>query len=212
MIVIHHTACEAGAWSAVGSTLLGWRLGLKGLMLKGGWKYTPAKAPSAAPSVPQIPSSPKLLGPAMSVQLPGQPGCQLGCMTHAGACPDSLAALQEDSCPDYMLKAEDCLRAEEARVASYLHINSKTKLMSQVCQNPCGQACWLANSHAWCNAADQPQFLQHCGCSRQPAASCFLPSSDKVVLPCAMTVLFLSCRLSTVCCVPHMLSACAGGE
>ena len=31
-----------------------------------------------------------------------------------------------------MLKAEDCLRAEEGRVASYLHINSKTKLMSQV--------------------------------------------------------------------------------
>ena len=46
--------------------------------------------------------------------------------------PHPCAGVQEDSCPDYMLKAEDCLRAEEGRVASYLHINSKTKLMSQV--------------------------------------------------------------------------------
>ena len=45
---------------------------------------------------------------------------------------DCWLALQEDSCPDYMQKAEDCLRAEEGRVAAYLHINSKTKLMNKV--------------------------------------------------------------------------------
>ena len=44
--------------------------------------------------------------------------------------------LQEDSCPDYMQKAEDCLRAEEGRVAAYLHINSKVKLMHKVCLGP----------------------------------------------------------------------------
>ena len=40
--------------------------------------------------------------------------------------------LQEDTCPDYMLKAEDCLKAEEGRVTNYLHINSKVKLLHQV--------------------------------------------------------------------------------
>lgn len=40
--------------------------------------------------------------------------------------------MQEDSCPDYMLKAEDCLKAEEGRVTNYLHIGSKQKLLTQV--------------------------------------------------------------------------------
>ena len=40
--------------------------------------------------------------------------------------------IQQDSCPDYMLKAEDCLRAEEERVNNYLHQSSKTKLLEQV--------------------------------------------------------------------------------
>ena len=31
-----------------------------------------------------------------------------------------------------MQKAEDCLKAEEGRVAAYLHINSKGKLMNKV--------------------------------------------------------------------------------
>lgn len=39
--------------------------------------------------------------------------------------------IQQDSCPDYMLKAEDCLRAEEERVNNYLHQSSKTKLLEQ---------------------------------------------------------------------------------
>ncbi len=31
----------------------------------------------------------------------------------------------QDSCPDYMLKAEDCLRLEEERVENYLHGSTK---------------------------------------------------------------------------------------
>lgn len=44
----------------------------------------------------------------------------------------AAAWIQEDSCPDYMLKAEDCLKAEEGRVTNYLHIGSKQKLLTQV--------------------------------------------------------------------------------
>ena len=42
------------------------------------------------------------------------------------------SCVQEDSCPDYMKKAEDCLKTEENRVESYLHIESKPKLLSEV--------------------------------------------------------------------------------
>ncbi|KAL4572102.1 hypothetical protein LXL04_018871 [Taraxacum kok-saghyz] len=38
----------------------------------------------------------------------------------------------EDSCPDYMLKAEDCLRKEKERVAHYLHSSSEPKLLENV--------------------------------------------------------------------------------
>ncbi|CAI9297186.1 unnamed protein product [Lactuca saligna] len=38
----------------------------------------------------------------------------------------------EDSCPDYMLKAEDCLRREKERVAHYLHSSSESKLLERV--------------------------------------------------------------------------------
>ncbi|XP_074564963.1 cullin-1-like [Curcuma longa] len=37
-----------------------------------------------------------------------------------------------DSFPDYMLKAEECLRREKDRVAHYLHATSKPKLVEQV--------------------------------------------------------------------------------
>jgi cullin 1 len=40
--------------------------------------------------------------------------------------------LQEDSCPEYMLKAEECLRQEEERVTNYLHNDSKSKLLVEV--------------------------------------------------------------------------------
>ena len=39
---------------------------------------------------------------------------------------------QEDTCPDYMLKAEECLKAEEERVVLYLHISTKAKLLRAV--------------------------------------------------------------------------------
>lgn len=38
----------------------------------------------------------------------------------------------QDSCPDYMLKAEACLAAEEERVDVYLHASTKSKLLKEV--------------------------------------------------------------------------------
>ncbi|KAL8121586.1 cullin-1 [Apium graveolens] len=38
----------------------------------------------------------------------------------------------EDSCPDYMLKAEECLRREKDRVSHYLHFSSEPKLLEKV--------------------------------------------------------------------------------
>ncbi|KAK9945610.1 hypothetical protein M0R45_011117 [Rubus argutus] len=38
----------------------------------------------------------------------------------------------EDSCPDYMLKAEECLRRERDRVSHYLHSSSEQKLVEKV--------------------------------------------------------------------------------
>jgi hypothetical protein len=40
--------------------------------------------------------------------------------------------IAEDSCPEYMVKAEECLRQEEDRVLHYLHISTKPKLLEQV--------------------------------------------------------------------------------
>ncbi|KAL9260269.1 Cullin-1-like protein [Drosera capensis] len=38
----------------------------------------------------------------------------------------------EDSCPDYLLKAEECLRREKERVSHYLHSSSEPKLLEKV--------------------------------------------------------------------------------
>jgi cullin 1 len=38
----------------------------------------------------------------------------------------------EDSCPDYMLKAEECLKREKDRVGHYLHSSSEPKLLEKV--------------------------------------------------------------------------------
>ncbi|KAL3328694.1 hypothetical protein AABB24_036036 [Solanum stoloniferum] len=38
----------------------------------------------------------------------------------------------EDSCTDYMLKAEECLKKEKDRVSHYLHVLSETKLLEKV--------------------------------------------------------------------------------
>ncbi|XP_016432694.2 cullin-1 [Nicotiana tabacum] len=38
----------------------------------------------------------------------------------------------EDSCPEYMLKAEECLQKEKDRASHYLHSSSETKLLEKV--------------------------------------------------------------------------------
>ncbi|XP_075486880.1 cullin-1-like [Primulina tabacum] len=38
----------------------------------------------------------------------------------------------DDSCPDYMKKAEECLKREKDRVSHYLHSSSETKLLEKV--------------------------------------------------------------------------------
>ncbi|KAL9253635.1 Cullin-1-like protein [Drosera capensis] len=38
----------------------------------------------------------------------------------------------EDSCPEYMLKAEECLRREKERVSNYLHSSSEPNLLEKV--------------------------------------------------------------------------------
>ncbi|GMP86859.1 hypothetical protein CsSME_00039482 [Camellia sinensis var. sinensis] len=38
----------------------------------------------------------------------------------------------EDSCPDYMLKVEECLKREKDRVVHYLHSSSELKLLEKV--------------------------------------------------------------------------------
>ncbi|KAH9545863.1 hypothetical protein CY35_12G069100 [Sphagnum magellanicum] len=40
--------------------------------------------------------------------------------------------IEEDSCPDYMLKAEECLKREKERVGHYLHSSSEQKLLEIV--------------------------------------------------------------------------------
>mmetsp|Transcript_4340 Transcript_4340/g.5014 ORF Transcript_4340/g.5014 Transcript_4340/m.5014 type:complete len:742 (+) Transcript_4340:144-2369(+) len=40
--------------------------------------------------------------------------------------------IQEDSCPDYLLKAEECIKLEKERVSHYLHPSSEQKLLQAV--------------------------------------------------------------------------------
>lgn len=40
--------------------------------------------------------------------------------------------ISKDSCPEYMLKAEECLKRERDRVSHYLHISSEQKLVEKV--------------------------------------------------------------------------------
>ena len=40
--------------------------------------------------------------------------------------------IDEDSCPDYLVKAEDCLKREKERVGHYLHASSESKLLKEV--------------------------------------------------------------------------------
>ncbi|XP_039021349.1 cullin-1-like [Hibiscus syriacus] len=40
--------------------------------------------------------------------------------------------IEEDTCPDYMLKGEECLKKEADRVYNYLHLTTETKLTEKV--------------------------------------------------------------------------------
>ncbi|XP_022727599.1 cullin-1-like isoform X4 [Durio zibethinus] len=40
--------------------------------------------------------------------------------------------IEDDSCPDYMLKSEECLKKERDRVSHYLHSSSETKLSEHI--------------------------------------------------------------------------------
>ncbi|KAK1385178.1 Cullin-1 [Heracleum sosnowskyi] len=40
--------------------------------------------------------------------------------------------IAEDSCPDYMLKVEECLKKEKERVSHYLHSSTESKLLERV--------------------------------------------------------------------------------
>lgn len=62
--------------------------------------------------------------------------------------------IEEDSTPEYLTKAEQCLRAEEGRVDRYLHIDTKPKLLNES-QNEllaAHQARLLEKEHSGCAA------------------------------------------------------------
>ncbi|GLJ46218.1 hypothetical protein SUGI_0973740 [Cryptomeria japonica] len=60
----------------------------------------------------------------------------------------------EDSCPDYMLKAEECLKREKERVAHYLHSSSEQKLLEKVQTELLSQyeSQLLEKEHSGCHA------------------------------------------------------------
>eukprot|EP01018_Ginkgo_biloba_P018328 Gb_16689 [translate_table: standard] len=60
----------------------------------------------------------------------------------------------EDSCPDYMLKAEECLKREKERVAHYLHSSSEQKLLEKVQHELLSQyeSQLLEKEHSGCHA------------------------------------------------------------
>jgi len=60
----------------------------------------------------------------------------------------------EDSCPDYMLKAEECLKREKERVSHYLHSSSETKLLEKVQNELLSQyeSQLLEKEHSGCHA------------------------------------------------------------
>ena len=52
--------------------------------------------------------------------------------TAAHYCRKAAEWIEEDSCPEYLVKAEECLRREKERVGHYLHASSETKLLKEV--------------------------------------------------------------------------------
>ncbi|CAJ2632066.1 unnamed protein product [Trifolium pratense] len=60
--------------------------------------------------------------------------------------------IESDSCPDYMLKAEDCLKRERERVSHYLHTSTEQKLVEKV------------QDELLVNRANQLLEKEHSGC------------------------------------------------
>ncbi|XP_045815621.1 cullin-1-like [Trifolium pratense] len=60
--------------------------------------------------------------------------------------------IESDSCPDYMLKAEDCLKRERERVSHYLHASTEQKLIEKV------------QHELLVNCANQLLEKEHSGC------------------------------------------------
>ncbi|KAL3632046.1 Cullin-1 [Castilleja foliolosa] len=59
--------------------------------------------------------------------------------------------ISKDSCPDYMSKAEECLKLENARVANYLHSSSERKLLEKA-QHELMSVYALENEQSGCRA------------------------------------------------------------
>ncbi|KAI3946159.1 hypothetical protein MKW98_008752 [Papaver atlanticum] len=60
--------------------------------------------------------------------------------------------IQEDSCPDYMIKAEECLKREKDSVNNFLHSSTEEKLLEKV------------QEHLLLNNAQQLLEKEHSGC------------------------------------------------
>lgn len=80
-----------------------------------------------------------------------------------------------------MLKAEDCLKAEEGRVTNYLHINSKVKLLFQVETELLAtyEVQLLEKEHSGCAALlrDDKARLPHLVCGMLPSQLLLQPAS-----------------------------------
>ena len=57
--------------------------------------------------------------------------CHLLTNTAAFYAKKATILIEEDSCPDYLVKAEECLRREKERVGHYLHASSETKILKE---------------------------------------------------------------------------------
>ncbi|KAJ7542027.1 hypothetical protein O6H91_10G086500 [Diphasiastrum complanatum] len=57
--------------------------------------------------------------------------------------------IEEDSCPDYMLKAEECLRREKERVGHYLHASSEQKLLEVLNQHHMVEGLPVVKPYMW---------------------------------------------------------------
>ncbi|KAI3981138.1 hypothetical protein MKX01_032278 [Papaver californicum] len=66
--------------------------------------------------------------------------------------PESFFWIQEDSCPDYMIKAEECLKREKYSVTNFLHSSTEEKLLVKV------------QHHLLLNNAQQLLEKEHSGC------------------------------------------------